>query len=188
VLVDARPLLAYGAEHIAGSLSNTLRPVFGSWLGWLVLAGTPLVFVLDSGKDRDELVRQCLDVGHEHLVGDALDADGRVIDVRQAVEYRTGHVPGAVNVELGALETASPPVEGSATVMCGHGERAMAAASLLAARGIAVRVFDGGPDTWAHATGRSLEVGDWTPPPPTPRHRSGSDFARTTRSLPCWSA
>jgi rhodanese-related sulfurtransferase len=45
------------------------------------------------------------------------------------------------------------------TVMCGHGERAMSAASLLAARGVTARVFDGGPDTWSTATGRQLAVG-----------------------------
>jgi rhodanese-related sulfurtransferase len=43
--------------------------------------------------------------------------------------------------------------------MCGHGKRATSAASLLATRGFAVRVFDGGPDTWATCTGRALEVG-----------------------------
>lgn len=180
VLVDARPFVTFGAGHIAGSLSNTLRPVFGSWLGWLVQAGTPLVFVLDADQDRDELVRQCLDVGHEHLVGelaggvetwgaaertlvsvpvvDTLDASGRLIDVRQAVEYRAGHVPGAVNIELGALADAH--IDGATVaVMCGHGERAMTAASILADRGIPARVFDGGPHTWARSTGRTLEVG-----------------------------
>ena len=44
--------------------------------------------------------------------------------------------------------------------MCGHGERAMTAARLLVARGRHdVSVFDGGPDTWAAATGMALEVG-----------------------------
>jgi hypothetical protein len=54
---------------LPGSLSNTLRPVFASWLGWLVEPDQRLVFVLDPGQDRADLVRQCLDVGHEHLVG-----------------------------------------------------------------------------------------------------------------------
>ena len=181
VLVDGRPFVEFGAEHIAGSLSNTLRPVFGSWLGWLVPADTPLVFVLDPAQDRRELVRQCLDVGHEHLVGEldgGIDAwatsgrpvnsipvvgadgvDGEVIDVRQAGEYRNGHVPGARNIELAAIATASLDGATEVTVMCGHGERAMTAASLLAARGIRARVFDGGPDTWTSFTGRTLEVG-----------------------------
>jgi rhodanese-related sulfurtransferase len=44
--------------------------------------------------------------------------------------------------------------------MCGHGERAMTAASLLSARGHTdVTVLDGGPDTWATTTGRSLATG-----------------------------
>jgi rhodanese-related sulfurtransferase len=44
--------------------------------------------------------------------------------------------------------------------MCGHGERAMTAASLLAARGHThIRVLDGGPDTWAAVTGGRLHTG-----------------------------
>ena len=181
VLVDARPVDAYSAGHVPGSLSNTLRPVFASWLGWLVEAGLPVVFVVDEGQDRDDLVRQCLDVGHEHLLGelaggiDAWTASGRavatiplvdpagmtghVIDVRQANEYVSGHVPGAMNTELGAVadtDLAAGPV----TVMCGHGERAMTGASILAAAGrVDVVVLDGGPDTWSTATGRPLETG-----------------------------
>jgi hydroxyacylglutathione hydrolase len=43
--------------------------------------------------------------------------------------------------------------------MCGHGERAMTAASILAASGHdRVSVFDGGPDTWSAATGRPLQA------------------------------
>ncbi|MGD9752320.1 MAG: rhodanese-like domain-containing protein [Acidimicrobiia bacterium] len=181
VVVDARPFVAFGAGHLPGSLSNTLRPVFGSWLGWLVPADTPLVFVLDADQDRSDLVRQCLDVGHEHLAGeldggiDTWETSGRplgtipvvgvdrldstVIDVRQANEYAAGHLPAAHSIELGAVATASMPGAGPLTVMCGHGERAMSAASLLTARGVTASVFDGGPDTWAGATGEPLAVG-----------------------------
>jgi rhodanese-related sulfurtransferase len=43
--------------------------------------------------------------------------------------------------------------------MCGHGERAMTGASLLALRGRTdVSVLDGGADTWAEWSGRQLEV------------------------------
>lgn len=181
VVMDARPFVSFGEGHLPGSISNTLRPVFGSWLGWLVLSDTPLVFVLDAGQDRGDLVRQCLDVGHEHVIGEldggvgAWTASGRplatipvvgvdgldhtVIDVRQANEYAAGHIPGAHNIELGAIPTAPLPSEVQVTVMCGHGERAMSAASLLASRNVTATVFDGGPDTWAAATGQALEVG-----------------------------
>ena len=131
VVVDVRPVAAFAAGHLPGSMANTLRPPFASWLGWLVDPDRPLVFVLDDDQDRDELVRQCLDIGHEHLVGeltggiDAWRASGRplatiamvepaamhsrVVDVRQANEYAAGHVPGARHVELGAIPTTQLP-------------------------------------------------------------------------------
>ena len=82
-----------------------------------------------------------------------------MLDVRQAAEWATGHVPGAVHAELGTLDTAPIP-DGPVTVMCGHGERAMTAASLLAARGRTdLTVLAGGPEDWSTATGVPLEVG-----------------------------
>lgn len=178
VLVDARPLAEFAAAHPKGALSNVLRPVFASWLGWLVDLDRPLVFVLDEGQDRSELVRQCLTIGHEHLLGE-LDggvsawANARfpietiplvepsaiaatVLDVRQDAEWAAGHLPGARHVELGALSDIDVLAE-PMTVMCGHGERAMTAASLLAARGHPeVSVLAGGPADWAAATGTDL--------------------------------
>jgi len=181
VVVDACPFMSFGAGHVPGSISNTLRPVFGSWLGWLVPAGTPLVFILDPDQNRSDLVRQCLDVGHENLVGEldgGIDAwtasgrqlaaipvvgidrlDGTVVDVRQANEFAAGHLPGAHNIELGEVPNAPLRAGDAVTVMCGHGERAMTAASLLSARDVTVSVLDGGPDTWAKATGRALATG-----------------------------
>ncbi len=68
------------------------------------------------------------------------------------------HTPGAHNVELGSIPTTPVPGDEPVTVICGYGERAMTAASLLAARDVTAQVFDGGPDTWANATGRALEI------------------------------
>jgi hydroxyacylglutathione hydrolase len=180
VVVDARPIGAFAEAHLPGSISIAHRPVFGPWLGWLVELDEPIVFVLDDTSDRADIVRQALTVGHEHLLGeldegiDAWRASGRgtasiplvdphsmatnVLDVRQRAEWVTGHLPGASHVELGALGAAALP-DGPLTVMCGHGERAMSAASLLAGRGHDdVSVLDGGPAEWSRATGRSLEV------------------------------
>ncbi len=181
VLVDVRPIGAFGRGHIPGALSIELRPVFASWLGWLVESNPPLVFVLDDDQDRAELVRQCLTVGYEHLVGElhggmrAWRAAGlpqanielvgpdavrlAVVDIRQRNEFVGGHFPGALHVELGGLLDAVDELPaGHLTVMCGHGERAMTAASLLAARGREdLSVLAGGPDDWATVTGRALE-------------------------------
>lgn len=182
-LVDVRPVTAYAAGHIRGALSIVLRDAFASWLGWLVPADRSLVFILDEEQDRAELVRQCLKIGFENFAGElvggmaAWRATGRreaatvlirdptalvepILDVRQASEYGAGHIPGAALVELGSLdaqagEQASAPV----TVMCGHGERAATAASLLERAGGAPNLFLGSARDWSRAVGRPLATG-----------------------------
>jgi hydroxyacylglutathione hydrolase len=185
VLVDARPIGAFAAGHIPGAISIELRAQFASWLGWLLDDSQPLVFVLDEDQDRGELARQCRTIGYDHMVGELaggmaawraaglpeaqlplVEAEqldnqpGRVLDVRQASEVADGHLPGAVTVELGALADDWLVVElpeGPVTVMCGHGERAMTAASLLARAGHQdLRVVHGGPKEWQRATGQAL--------------------------------
>jgi hydroxyacylglutathione hydrolase len=169
VVVDVRGVEAFAAGHIPGSLSIPLRPQFASWLGWLVRRDQEVVFVVDEDQDQTELVRQCLSIGYERVAGAlaggigawrsqdnavatvsvvlAEDAVGAMVDVRQRNEFSSGHVPGAINVELGdAAEQASALPAGPLTLMCGHGERAMSAASILAAHGRTdVSVLLGGP-------------------------------------------
>jgi hydroxyacylglutathione hydrolase len=179
-LVDARPIGAFAAGHIPGALSIPLRDAFATWLGWLVADDRPLVVVVDPDQDRGELVRQALKVGYERLAGELdggmaawqaaglpvarialVGVDGieghRVLDVRQDAEYAAGHLPGAAHVELGTLTDRPALPAGPLAVICGHGERAMTAASLLARRGRhEVTVVDGGTSAWADA-GRRLE-------------------------------
>ena len=125
VLVDARPIDDYAQAHPTGAISIEHRPVFASWLGWLVPLDQPVVFVLDDDTDRADLVRQCLTIGHDAILGElaggmaawadaglpvssiplvdpAATAD-TVVDVRQGPEWAAGHLPGAIHVELGAL-------------------------------------------------------------------------------------
>jgi glyoxylase-like metal-dependent hydrolase (beta-lactamase superfamily II)/rhodanese-related sulfurtransferase len=158
IVVDVRPVAAFAAGHMPGSLSIPLRPQFASWLGWLVSRNQAVVFVVDQGQDRAELVRQCLAIGYERLAGELVGGiqawrssgapvatvaivgpagvSGTLVDVRQSNEFAAGHVPGAINVELGdAPGEAGRLPRGPLTVMCGHGERAMSAASILAAHG-----------------------------------------------------
>jgi glyoxylase-like metal-dependent hydrolase (beta-lactamase superfamily II)/rhodanese-related sulfurtransferase len=180
VLVDARPISAYAQAHPRGAISIEHRPVFASWLGWLVALDAPVVFVLDDDTDRPDIVRQCLTIGHEAILGEldggfAAWGDGdlpigstplvgpaaveaTVLDVRQDSEWAAGHVPGAIHVELGSLPGATLP-DTAMTVICGHGERAMTGASLLEAAGHRdVSVLAGGPTDWSDATGIRLQT------------------------------
>ena len=42
-VIDVRPIADFAVGHIPGSISIPLRPVFATWLGWLVEPGVPLV-------------------------------------------------------------------------------------------------------------------------------------------------
>jgi rhodanese-related sulfurtransferase len=178
VLVDARPVAAWAAGHVVGAIAIPLRAQFGSWLGWLVPDDRPVLFMLDDGQDAADLVRQAYTIGYEQIGGvvvggvdalqdaglpvattevvDATRLDRPVVDVRQDNEHAAGHVPGALHVELGDIEHEAHDLPaGGLAVMCGHGERAATAASLLERAGrYDIAVVIGGPPDWAHGDRR----------------------------------
>ncbi|MFC3490939.1 MBL fold metallo-hydrolase [Glycomyces rhizosphaerae] len=180
VVVDVRPVAAFGAAHIPGAVSIPLRDQFATWLGWVIEADTPVVIVRGEDQDPAEIAWQAAKIGYG-LVGEldggmhswdgptaaipVLDAteaakleSATVLDVRQESEYEAGHLPVAVGIELGALAAADLP-SGPLLSMCGHGERAMTAASLAARRGAQVAVLAGSPRQLARATGVELSEG-----------------------------
>jgi len=184
-IIDVRPAAAYADAHIPGSLAIPSRDAFATWLGWLAPSlDTTLVFVRDADQDPAEIAWQALKIGYDNLAGElaggmpawagaglpvaAISRLGytqvdtaQVVDVRQAAEYHDGHVPGARNIELGVLGEFAPALTGGPVVtMCGHGERATTAASVLERAGhTSVAILLGGPEDWARATSRPLEAG-----------------------------
>ena len=183
VVVEVRPISAYAAGHIPGSLSIELREAFATWLGWLVPFGSAPIVIRDVDQDADEIAWQAAKIGYS-LSGELdggmaawtatglpttstrlvtpTDIDGmNVLDIRQQAEYASAHVPGARHIELGDLTADASTVDDEAMVlMCGHGERAMSAASLIEhAGGANVAVLLGGPDDWSSTHSRPLETG-----------------------------
>ncbi|GAA2394266.1 MBL fold metallo-hydrolase [Dactylosporangium salmoneum] len=183
-VVDARPAADFATGHVPGALSIPLRAQFATWLGWLVPDDAPIAVIVNPGQDLEDLVWQAAKVGYERLAGHlagGMDAwlaaghqrrttpfvpaaqttPGRYLDVRQRAEFGAGHVPGAVNVELGALAGHALEAAKGLVVACGHGERAMTAASILERAGRTdVTVLDGGPTEYAAAHGLRLVDGD----------------------------
>jgi len=180
VIVDVRPVADVAAGHIPGAIAIPLRAQFATWLGWLVTPGTPVVVVRNPDQDPADILWPALNIGFDRLAGELAsgmaawtgavattrlllphEVDVPVLDIRQAGEYGAGHLPGAVHLELGDLPgTAHAAPDGPAVVMCGHGERAMTAATLLERAGRRdLAVLVGGPDDWAAATGRRLQEG-----------------------------
>ena len=183
IVVDARRFDAYAAGHIPASLSIELRSAFATWLGWLVPFGTPVIVVRSADQDRAEILWQATKIGYTVLgeLADGIDswiaagrsvshtplltaveAGGRrVLDIRQHNEFAAAHVPEAVHVELGSLaaQAATVPTD-HAVAMCGHGERAMSAASVIErSTGQAIAVLVGGPEELAAARETPLVTG-----------------------------
>jgi hydroxyacylglutathione hydrolase len=178
VLIDVRPVRDFGARHIPGALSIPLRPQFVSWLGWLLEPDTPFVVVRNGDQDLAEVTWQALKIGFNQPAGELAGGmaawDGPtiatplvradeiggtpVLDVRQLNEFVAGHIPGATHIELGDLPSRTADVPpGPMAVMCGHGQRAMTAASILQRTGNrGVRVLVDSAEDWATATGRAL--------------------------------
>jgi rhodanese-related sulfurtransferase len=90
----------------------------------------------------------------------AMQADVRVIDVRETDEYVSGHVPGAIHIALGTVPDqvdafrADVPVY----VVCRSGARSMRACEFLAQHGVTAINIAGGTLDWI-AGGRQVVTG-----------------------------
>lgn len=180
VIVDVRPIARVAAGHIPGAISIALRPAFATWLGWIIDPETPIVIVRDPDQQPADILWPALNIGYTRVVGELAggmsawttagnptatttlvapaEVGGSVLDIRQSGEYAAGHLPYARHIELGSLTAHAGDVQaGPLTVMCGHGERAMTAATLVQRDGRSdVSVLDGGAEDWARATGNAL--------------------------------
>ncbi|GAA4959764.1 MBL fold metallo-hydrolase [Actinoplanes utahensis] len=179
IVVDVRPVADVGAGHIPGAVAIPLRAQFATWLGWLVDRDTPVVIVRNADQDPADILWPALNIGVEHIAGELAGGmaawngpvtttrlvppdriDGPVLDIRQDNEYTAGHLPAATHIELGNLPTDPAAAAGTSILMCGHGERAMTAATLLERAGRQdLGVLVGGPADWAAATGNPLREG-----------------------------
>jgi rhodanese-related sulfurtransferase len=95
----------------------------------------------------------------EELDGFLRDSGVRLVDVREAWEYRRGRVPGALNVPLSqfAQRAADLPRDKRILVICESGSRSLAATDFLLTSGFeGAASVRGGTDAWARSN-RPLE-------------------------------
>lgn len=86
-------------------------------------------------------------------------AGALLLDVREPAEWTAGHIPGAVHMPLGALDTAGVPTDRVVVAVCRSGNRSGRAAAALADAGIDVRNLAGGMKAWAQE-GRTVARDD----------------------------
>ena len=164
VLVDVRTMLAFGGGHIPGALNIGGSPILSIWAGWMLDPDEPILLVLESKNDLEEIVRLFIRTGYTkfagYLVGGmkAWDAAGfplaevgqmsvhelnkrasdlQIVDVRSPREWKNGHVPGALHIFLPELRERVGELDRSnpTAVYCGSGYRASIATSILKPEG-----------------------------------------------------
>jgi hydroxyacylglutathione hydrolase len=163
-LVDLRPPAAFARGHAAGALSVPFSPrglaarvrvalpadaaavlvapddaTGEAAAAQLVEAGVAVRGVLDGGFEAWRAAGLPEAVVREVAIDELprLAEIATVIDVREPLEWTTGHVPGAMLVPLGRLREALPsvPRDRPVVAICEAGVRSCTAASIAAAAG-----------------------------------------------------
>lgn len=164
VLIDLRPPADFAAGHAARSLSvplsrrglgqrvDAIRPAEAAAVlvapdeataeaaaAQLEDAGVPLLGMLDGGfpgwRDAGLPLSSLDEIAVQDLP--RVTAGSTIVDVREPVEWTTGHVPGALLIPLGELRGSLPsiPRHRPVVTICEAGVRSCTAASLLASAG-----------------------------------------------------
>ena len=188
--IDVRAPVDFAEAHPPGAYSVPYGSSVGTWVGWLVPEGRPLLFVTEADDTHEDLARQLIRIGYDNLVGyleGGMEGWSRaklphsslktlsiaelhrqheagqapmLVDVRFNHEWKEGHIPGALHVELGDLleHMDGLPRDAALATTCAAGVRGSTAASLLQREGFSdVSVILGGVNDWREA-GYPLEV------------------------------
>lgn len=180
-LIDGRSRHAFASEHVPGSLNVELDALFGTYVGWLLPFDKPLMLLVEDEEGRKEAVAQLVRIGFEqtrgHLDGgiagwkaadfptgsfetiDVAELHRRwarqerlaVLDVRDAAEWTSGHIPGALHIHFADLmrHLHEVPRDMPVATICRSGHRASMAASIVAALGRqTIAVARGGVPDW----------------------------------------
>lgn len=161
-VVDIRSRHVQAEGFLPGSVGIELGSDFGSWVGWLLPYGAPIVLVAEPLQDIAEAVTQLARIGIDTVRGVIRDLgqattgtfalvdlpafrtrlaqpDAQVLDVRMPGERERAHLAGATERFLAELVTEGIPTELDKSrpvlVACGSGRRASIAATLLAREG-----------------------------------------------------
>lgn len=167
-VIDGRSRYAFAAGHIPGSIGVELGESFAPWVGWLVPFNAPVLLVLDADDDAAAAAVELARIGFTRVLGVmwgvdewrstgralaayetataaqlqghlGADWDGQVLDVRDPLEWDSGHLEGSAHRYVpdlleGLAGAVSPhrPV----WVVCRTGNRASIAAGLLERLGV----------------------------------------------------
>jgi hydroxyacylglutathione hydrolase len=181
MLVDVRTDQQFDDAHIPGAVSiPILNAGFGSKLAWLADREQEIVFVGRDDEDGRQAGRLAVAVGIRRLAGflhggmtswrqekrevaridrlpladlPARASEVQILDVREQSEWDEGHIPGSHFTPWHDIDGLPHGVDAERpiAVVCGSGQRAAVAASLVrrAGAGHVIHVTEGGIPAWA---------------------------------------
>ena len=164
MVVDTRMMLGFGGGHLHGALNIGGMPMLSIWAGWLLDPEKPILLVLESDGQLDEIVRYFVRTGYTrfagYLVGGMMawnnaglpleavgqmtvhevrytDKNLQLLDVRSPDEWKGGHIPTARHAFLGELREQLDKFDRTqpTVVYCNSGYRASIATSILKQEG-----------------------------------------------------
>jgi len=167
-VLDGRDRSAFAAGHVPGSIGIEIGTSFAPWAGWLLPFDIPIALVLEPDQDAEDAATELSRVGLEQVAGvvrgvEAWESSGRpltsyetassaelahtldhdertqVLDVRDPLEWKAGHIAGSSHSYVPEL-LAGPPdgidSDRPLWVICRSGNRASIAAGLLERHGL----------------------------------------------------
>ena len=163
-ILDARDPDAFEKGYIPGSINIGLNGQYAPWVGALLDAHAPLLFIADEGKEAEAVLRLAR-VGYENVHGylqggittwknaghpmDVIDSitavefnnrlqnDDNIIDVRKKGEVEGGMIENAQHICLSGFQDELHTLDKNKHyyIHCAGGYRSMMAASIMKQRG-----------------------------------------------------
>ncbi len=183
-VIDTRTPPEFMAGHLPESYGIPLAAPLITWAGWVVPFGAPIILIAADSVAREEAVRQLIRIGYDDLRGyldggvaawiaaglptqrvpimPAADLRQQlergtapiILDVRHDDEWRVGHLPRAIHLDVGRLPMSQPsvPRDERMLVHCGHADRSTVGISVLERHGYRnLMLLDGGYSGWQTA-------------------------------------
>jgi hydroxyacylglutathione hydrolase len=162
-LIDTRNKADFAKGYIPGSINIQGNNSFATWAGWYLNYEEPFILLADEGQ-LDDLTRKLMRIGLDNVMGyipstEAYTSHGgkldtvnnidieelkklktegaKLVDLRGAAEYKSGHIEGADNIFVGTILNNLDKIsrDNKVVVFCQGGDRATIGYSLLAAKG-----------------------------------------------------
>lgn len=184
LIVDTRPASDFAGRHAASSINIPYVKSFLSYAG-SILPYDRDVYVIAAEESAEKIIDDLALIGIDRVSGvysmrsiddlaavgiplqstskitphglrDQLSRDGQVVlDVRGSDEWAHGHIPGAIHIPLGSLQSrvGELPRNGDIAVHCQGGTRSAIAASILQKNGIGAVNVEGGFREWEKSGG-----------------------------------